>query len=90
MGEYFFINVNNKCVCLICNASVAVSKKCNAERHFMTMHKDYLSKYPNNSESGRNKVEDMKHNLSSRQSILSKPINKYNKLAKEMQCQVSH
>jgi hypothetical protein len=30
-NKYFFINVNNKCMCLICNASVAVSKKCNAE-----------------------------------------------------------
>jgi hypothetical protein len=29
--KYFFINVNNKCVCLICNVTVAVSKKCNVE-----------------------------------------------------------
>jgi hypothetical protein len=41
-NEYFFINANNKCVCLICNTSVAVNKKCNTERHFMTMHKDYI------------------------------------------------
>jgi hypothetical protein len=40
-NKYIFTNVNNKCVCLICNASVAVSKKCNVERHFMTTHKDY-------------------------------------------------
>jgi hypothetical protein len=40
-GKYFFINVNNKCACLICNASIAVSKKCNVE-HFMTMHKDFF------------------------------------------------
>jgi hypothetical protein len=45
-NKYFFINVNNKCVCLICNTSVTVSKKCNVERHFMTMLKDYISKYP--------------------------------------------
>jgi hypothetical protein len=36
-NKYFFINANNKCMCLICNASVAVSKKCNVERHSMTM-----------------------------------------------------
>jgi hypothetical protein len=30
-NKYFFINVNNKCVCLIYNASVPASKKCNVE-----------------------------------------------------------
>jgi hypothetical protein len=30
-STYFFINVNNKCVCLISNVSVAISKKCNVE-----------------------------------------------------------
>jgi hypothetical protein len=51
----YSINVNNKCVCLICNVSVAVSKKCNVERYFMTMMcKDYVSKYPSNSEIQRN------------------------------------
>jgi hypothetical protein len=73
-NKYFFNNVNSKCVCLIYNVSVAVSKKCNAE-HFMTMNKDYTSKHPN-SEIRRNKAEDLKHNLRSRQAIFSKPIKK--------------
>jgi hypothetical protein len=30
-NEHFFINANNKCVCLICNATVAVSKKCDTD-----------------------------------------------------------
>jgi hypothetical protein len=30
-NKYFFINVHNKCMCLICNGSAAVSKKCNVE-----------------------------------------------------------
>jgi len=29
--KHLFINVNNKCLCLICNSSIAVSKKCNVE-----------------------------------------------------------
>jgi hypothetical protein len=62
-NKYFFINVNNKCMCLVYNASVAVSKKCtNVEWHFMSMHKDYISKYPDNSEILRNKFEDLKRN----------------------------
>jgi hypothetical protein len=42
----------------------------------MTMHKDYRSKYPNNSEICENKVKDLKRNLRSHQAIFSKPINK--------------
>jgi hypothetical protein len=71
-NKYFLINVNNKCVCLICNASVAVSKACIVEWHFLAMHKDYISKYPNNSEIRRNKAEDMKRNLQLHQAIISK------------------
>jgi len=74
-NKYFFINVNNKCMCLMCNASVAVGKKCNVKWHSMTMHKDYISKY-SNSEIHRNKVEDLKCNLWLCQAIFSKPINK--------------
>jgi hypothetical protein len=60
-NNYFFINVSNRCVCLICNSCVAVSKKCNVDRHFMTTHKDYISKYHNN-EILRKKFEDLKLN----------------------------
>jgi hypothetical protein len=38
------------------------------------MHKDYLSKYPNNSKILRNIVEDLECNLQSSQAIFSKPI----------------
>jgi hypothetical protein len=74
-NKYFFINVNNKCVCLIWSASVSVSKKCNAEGHFMTIHKDCVSKYRDNSEIRRNEVEDLKRNLQLHQAIFCKPIN---------------
>jgi hypothetical protein len=42
----------------------------------MTMHKDYISKYPDNSEICKNKVEDLKHNLQLHKAVFSKPINK--------------
>jgi hypothetical protein len=41
-NKYYFIDVNNKRVFLMCNSSVAIGKKCNVE-HFMTLHKDYVS-----------------------------------------------
>jgi hypothetical protein len=75
-NKYFFINMINKCVCLICSVNVSVSKKCNAEGHFMTIHKDYISKYRDNSEIRRNEVEGLKRNLWSHQVIFCKPINK--------------
>jgi DNA polymerase III epsilon subunit-like protein len=70
------MNVNNKYVRLICNGSVAVSKKCNAERHFTTMLKDYISKYPYSSEIRRIKTEDLKRNLLSYRAIFSELIKK--------------
>lgn len=63
-------------MCVICNATVAASKKCNAEQDFMTMHKDYIRKYSDNSESYTNKAEDLKRNLRSRQAIFPKFTNK--------------
>jgi hypothetical protein len=46
-NEYFFINVNDKRVCLICSASVALSKRCNIELHFMIVHKDSIQQQRN-------------------------------------------
>jgi hypothetical protein len=55
----------------MCTASVAVSKKHNVERHFMTMHKRYVRKYTDNSEMNRNKAEDLERNLRSPRAIFS-------------------
>jgi hypothetical protein len=42
---------------------VTADKKCDVEWHFMTMHKGDVSKYPDNSEMWRNKVEDLKQHM---------------------------
>ena len=55
---------------------VAVGKKCNAERFLMIMHKDYISKYPDNSKLRTHAAQDLKHNSRSRQAIFYKLINK--------------
>ena len=41
--QYFFKEVKGKCVCLICNETVAVVKEYNVQRHFETKHKKYES-----------------------------------------------
>jgi hypothetical protein len=53
---YLLINVNKKCVWLICSALIAVSQKYNAKRHFLTVHEDYISKYPDECETRRRKL----------------------------------
>ncbi|KAK1901603.1 General transcription factor II-I repeat domain containing protein 2 [Dissostichus eleginoides] len=44
--EFFFTTVKEKCVCLICGATVAIAKRHNVERHFDTCHKSYNANYP--------------------------------------------
>ena len=51
------------------------SKKYNV-KHFMTVHKDYTNKSPDNSKICSNKDEDLKQILQSHQTTFSKPINK--------------
>ena len=41
--EYFFTEVRGKCICLICNETVAVVKEHNVKRYFETKHKKYES-----------------------------------------------
>lgn len=40
---YFFIETKGKCVCLICNDSVAVMKEYNVRRHYEMKHQTFTS-----------------------------------------------
>jgi hypothetical protein len=60
-------------VCLVYDVSVDVSKKYIAERYFITLHK--VIRQERNTVR-RNELEYLKYNLRSRQTALSKPINK--------------
>ena len=73
---YFFVNLREKCVCLICHATVAVSKKSNVERHFVTLHKNYDTKYPSDSAVRREKVKQLKSELQAQQDTFRKPLAK--------------
>nr|XP_057931891.1 general transcription factor II-I repeat domain-containing protein 2 [Doryrhamphus excisus] len=39
--EYFFTEIRNNCVCLICQETVAVFKEFNIKRHYQTKHASY-------------------------------------------------
>jgi hypothetical protein len=72
--QYCFIEYKGKSVCLLCNGSVSIAKKCNVERHFFTNHNNFNSEYPVNSELRRHKVMDLKSKLTLRQSVFTKPV----------------
>ncbi|KAG8190580.1 hypothetical protein JTE90_014057 [Oedothorax gibbosus] len=59
-SEFLFTMANGKCTCLICHATVAISKKSNLRRHFSTMHKHFNSQYPENSSARAMRVVELK------------------------------
>lgn len=71
--DYFFVYSHSKPVCLICNATVALAKKANLERHFKTVHRSYDTDFPAKTLLRATKVRDLKAQLAARQSIFTKP-----------------
>lgn len=71
--DYFFVYSHSKPVCLICNATVALAKKGNLERHFKTIHGSYERDFPAKTLLRSTKVRDLKAQLAARQSIFTKP-----------------
>ena len=41
MSRYFFTQVGNNAVCLLCSQTVSVNKKYNVSRHYQLKHLDY-------------------------------------------------
>ena len=44
--DFFFTMTFSKCVCLVCQSTVAIPKKGNVERHFRTLHGTYDTEFP--------------------------------------------
>lgn len=74
--DYFFTEVKGKCICLLCHASVAVGKKGNVERHFNTTHSKVNTEFPANSTMRKEKVKQLKNQLTSQQSVFTKNSDK--------------
>lgn len=71
--DYFFVYSNDKSICLICNAKVALPKKGNLERHFKTVHKSYDTNFPAKSPLRARKVKELKSQLAVQQSVFTRP-----------------
>lgn len=71
---FCFIEYNGKNICLLCNASVALPKKSNIERHFNTVHANFSQIFPLNSELRRKRIGELKTNLAKQQSAFTRPV----------------
>ncbi|KAL7376443.1 hypothetical protein ABVT39_008228 [Epinephelus coioides] len=87
--DFFYTMSFSKCVCLICQSTIALPKKRNVERHFRTVHKNYDTEFPPKSELRRRKVKELKSQLSGQQSFFSQLISKA-RAATEASFRVSH
>ena len=68
--QYFFANINNKAICLICQESVSVLKEYNIKRHFTTKHFEYGA---NLTPEARKKTADgLIQNLSRQQNVFTR------------------
>lgn len=76
--EFCFTNVNDKCVFLICSASVSVGKRCNREHHFAKVHSNFSQDFPEGSSLRQEKIKELKTVLKRQQSLFTKPAEKAN------------
>ncbi|KAM3599100.1 uncharacterized protein V6R79_022978 [Siganus canaliculatus] len=87
--EFCFTNVNDKCVCLMCGASVSVGKKCNVECHFTKVHSNFSRDFPAGSRLRKEKIKELKTTLQRQQDLFTKPTKKVN-AATEASFKVAH
>lgn len=87
--EFLFTMVKDKCICLVCRASVALPKRGNLERHHKSLHKIYESDFPLKSEIRRRKVQDLKGSLKAEQAMFTRP-SKQSEAATVASFKISH
>ncbi|GFQ69951.1 general transcription factor II-I repeat domain-containing 2-like protein [Trichonephila clavata] len=69
--------------------SVSITKKSNIERHFKTVHTNFDSDYPMNSEIRRKKIIPLKSSITNQQSFFTKPLQQH-KAARIASYKISH
>src|SRR5277367_1365280 len=74
--DYCFVEIKEKCVCLLCNFPVATAKKSNVERHFQTNHGTFDFEYRPKSQLRIEKIRELKSVLTKQQSMFTRPSQK--------------
>lgn len=76
--KFFFIDNNEKALCVICNNTIKNYKSSNLRRHYETNHPQFSNQYPPNSKLRSCKLASLKSNLSKQQSIFMNFSNQAN------------
>lgn len=87
--EFIFTLVKEKCVCMLCHQTQALSKRGNLERHHNTNHPKFKDSYPPKSAIRAKKNEELKTGLKAQQRCFTKPAVQ-SKAATEASLRVSH
>ena len=87
--EFIFTLVKDKCVCMLCHQTQALSKRGNLERHHNTNHSKFKDSYHPKSAIRARKIEELKSGLKAQQSLFTKPATQ-NKAATEASLRISH
>ena len=78
--DYFFVEFKGKPICLICKDSVALSKKCNLERHYKQKHvitKDkYDERFPPKTALRRAQLQKLKVAYGEQKATFTRPVTK--------------
>lgn len=74
--DFLFTMSHSKCVCLICQSSIALPKKGNVERHFRMVHRTFDTDFPPSTELRKRKVRELKSQLLGQQSLFTRPTSK--------------
>ena len=77
--EFFFTSIRDKCVCLICGATVAISKRHNVERHYQTTHGSLNTNFPPKTALRAEKAREFKAALTKQQTFFTRPLKKAKK-----------
>ena len=74
-----FGEIRDKCVCLICGATVAISKRDNVERHYQTTHGSLNTNFPPKTALRAEKARELKAALTKQQTFFTRPLKKAKK-----------
>ena len=75
--DYFFVEFKGKPICLICKESVALSKKCNVERHYTSRHKGkYDQDFPPKTALRSAQLQTLKKEYGEQKATFTRPVTK--------------
>lgn len=64
-GHYFFtMMMKDKCMCFICNVTVALPKEANVKQHYLRVHEIYEEDYPRCTALRKAEMQQLKAQLS--------------------------